>query len=263
MFFAILKRFVSAPKRIIFFLRNLDANRIRTYLSSYEIFLPVSDRRWAIAQKAEAESWHLPLNVKGEEEIEILLGDERKKAKFLVSVAEKNLGIRVDKFVDGKIVIDVACGPGSIMADLENPKAKYGIDPANFPSWVTERYASFGFRLIQAPLESAHLQDFKYEKELVVVLYNALQHFQNCAVALNNLYSNLGNHHLFFVDYGYIPADKAHPQILTYMRLKKLLIESGYVIEKMAQSEERLPGLVEIGSGFPTTIISGLAKKML
>lgn len=239
-------------------LRGISTNEIRTKLSRFEIFLPVNSARWQKAQVAEAASWHIPDQL-SEPLISDFLRDEQTKAKFLLGVAENALGISLLELISDKTVIDIACGPGSIIAELKTFGKKFGLDPAQFPIWVHQRYDSLDFELINAPLESAPLNGYDFGQGPVAVMYNALQHFQNCELAFNNLVSSLGEHKLFFVDYAYVPADSAHPQILTFNRIERLLLKAGYSVNHLAVSKARLPGMVEMVDGQPANILSGVA----
>jgi hypothetical protein len=244
------------------FAKRLSANDLRTSLSKREIFLPVSSRRWGFAQKAESESWHIPHNLI-EPEISAYFLEEQTKAKFLVHVAEQTLGLSFSNFISERTVLDIACGPGSIIAEMDKPAVKYGLDPAKFPNWVHGRYKELNFQLINHPLESAPLADFDFGVNPLVIMYNALQHFQDCELAFSNLAKSLGTHQVFFVDYGYVPADAAHPQILTFNRIERILSRVGYETTNLALSYARLPGLVEMGNGEPARILAGIAEYKL
>lgn len=236
------------------------ANRIRTKLGRYGVFLPVSRRRWELAQVAEEHSWPLPLDwdYSGDVLPKLML-DEQTKARFIVSQGEEILGLSLRSLVEDKTVIDVACGPCSIISNWDNCKEKIGIDPAKFPSWVHKRYQEHNFELVSSTLEGAVVKSITGPPP-VVVMYNALQHFQDINGAVKNLKKIAKNHELFFVDYAEIPADAAHPQILTEKRLRRILLRNGYRAIRLETVEARLPGLVETGSGQSAKIICGYAQ---
>ena len=238
---------------------RFTGNFIRTWASRYEVFFPVSSMRWAKAQRAESASWHIPDHLEGPE-ISEFFHNEQTKARFLIKVAEQALGISVQQLMGDRTVLDIACGPGSIVSEMPEPSRKIGLDPAPFPKWVHERYSSLNFELISNPLESAIFHNRNIGPDPLVVMYNALQHFQDCEKAFFNLKNSLGSHQVFFVDYAYVPADPAHPQILTFSRIERMLRKVGYTTENLAVTYARLPGLVEMGNGEPARVISGIAR---
>lgn len=242
-------------KRIV---RYLNLNGLRTYLSNYEVFLPVSSFRWNRAQLAEARSWQLPsklLNAKADD----YLGNEQIKARFIMKHAEKVLDRKFSDIFRDKIVLDIACGPGSIIAEERSPLKKIGVDPASFPKWVHDRYQSQSFELVSAPLETASLETI-IEEDCVVIMYNALQHFRNCNQALRNLRNQIKSHTLIIVDYANVPADLLHPQILSFRRIERWLERNGYIIEDLNLGMARLEGLVELPNENPIGIISCIAR---
>jgi hypothetical protein len=245
------------PKYIYWQSRQITVNNLRTTLAKREIFVFVSPRRWRKAQAAEVDHWNL--QIVENEQLPPVFISEQIKARFLLETAERILGIRVSKLIEDKVVVDIACGPCSVVAEEESPFKKIGVDPAPFPEWVKSRYKKLNFPLISSPMETA-LIHVTAEKKIVVVMYNALQHFQSPSQALKNIRVSLKEGEIFFVDYADIPADKAHPQILTFNRIKRLLKKKGYSEIQLAQSLVRLPGYVEGGSGSRVAILAGYAK---
>lgn len=232
----------------------------RTLFSKLGIFLPVSKARWLTAQKIEFHAWALP-ETWNSWQIHPSFLNEGTKSEFFVSASEKALGINLNNLLSDKTVIDVACGPCSILAPMHSPSAKFGIDPFPFPEWVESRYKSQDFRLIQSPLEDSSLDLGEESGVPIFIMYNALQHFASPFKALHKLSELSSRHTVLIIEYLDTPADRAHPQILTHKRILRILQRLKYQSCKSAKIDAYLENLVQLAFGKPAKIGAFLASK--
>jgi hypothetical protein len=247
-----------------FVLRFTNTDWVRNLFAQFSIFLPVSDRRWRLAQKYESKHWQLPPAPERDQfALPSVFLSEQAKARFIIETAVNVTGFDIESLSKKDLLIDIACGPCSIVAELAGKSRKIGIDPSPYPDWILERYEMLGFEIIKAPLESANLKSLGENENLniAVLMYNALQHFQDIDIAISKIYNALGQHLLFFTDYASVPADRAHPQILTAPRLTDAFNRAGYKVSTMQVVKARLPGLVETPAGTAINIVCGIALK--
>lgn len=72
-----------------------------------------------------------------------------------------------------KSIIDIGGGPCSLLLKMHNLKSGVVVDPANYPAWVYERYASVGIDVMQIPAEELPVGLTAFDEALI---YNCLQH---------------------------------------------------------------------------------------
>jgi hypothetical protein len=238
-----------------------DSNKWRTLFAISGIFLPVSKRRWLVAQNAESHIWNLPETSSTYEHPSFL--NEGIKSDFIIKNSLSAIGLTLEDLLKDRVVIDVGCGPASAILDSDSPKRKIGIDPMPFPSWVRHRYQQSGFELIIKPVEELIASDFReISKEIpLVIMYNALQHFKDPYMGLELLSELLKTHELLIIDYANAPADDAHPQVITHQRVSRMLNRIGYQIDQARVIEMKKDGLIEYGHGSAAQIL--LVKAML
>jgi hypothetical protein len=252
---------MNIRERTNYFLQHaVKADSWRTLLSKVGIFLPVSRRRWDIAQKFEYHAWELP-EVWEKSETHPSFINEETKSNFIINVAEQALGLKLGDLLSDKLVIDVACGPCSVIAAMEHPKSKYGVDPFPFPEWVLERYRSLNFQLIPSALERLQLNLNSETEEPVIIMYNALQHFESPYRALKKLSKIFPQHTLLVIEYLNTSADRAHPQILTTRRILRLIRFLKYETLNSVAVDAYLENLVQSGVNKPVRIGAFIARK--
>ena len=105
--------------------------------------------------------------------------------------------------------------------------------------------------------ESANFPKSKKSEEFFVIALNAFQHFQSIPNTLKNLQNKLGEHSLLLIDFIDVPADSAHPQIISQRRIEKLLDEYDYEIKKMCTSHIKHND-IHYGRGKSAKIVMGL-----
>jgi hypothetical protein len=238
-----------------FFPYLFDSNKWRTLLANLGIFLPVSKRRWQVAQKAERHLWSLPEISESKEHSSF--DNESIKSDFIITNSMSRIGLTFEDLLTNKIVVDIGCGPASAIFHSSAPKRKIGVDPMKFPHWVYERYQESGFELINKSIEDLLPADFKNlgDEAPLVIMYNALQHFMDPFLGLNLLKNLLPKHDLLIIEYANTPADDAHPQIITRLRTSRMLKKLGYQTEHIEVILIKKDGLVEAGQGSPAKIL--------
>lgn len=232
----------------------------RTLFSKLGVFLPVSKSRWLTAQRYEFHAWELP-EIWDFQKAHSSFINEESKSRFIIEASERALGVNLEDLLSGKVVIDVACGPCSIVASMPYPTKKIGVDPFPFPEWVKSRYKTLDFELFQVPLEELTV-DFKADLSApVFIMYNALQHFGSPFKALQKLSVLSSSHTVLIIEYLDTPADRAHPQILTEKRILRILRHLKYKTTSNVKIDAYLENLVQIGDGRPAKIGAFLASK--
>jgi len=86
--------------------------------------------------------------------------------------------------LEGKSVLDIGCGPVSMLLKTVNGGHRVGIDPCNYPDWIKERYhsAHIGFEKI-AGEDLGRLEPRVFDE---VWIYNCLQHVKDPELIINN-----------------------------------------------------------------------------
>ena len=231
----------------------LDSNKYRTLFSSLNIFFPVTHKRWIFAQKSECSLWALPDNFEGVTHESFI--NEGKKSNFILNNALNIYGKTIESLVKDRNIIDIGCGPASFITHLNTPRTKIGIDPLPFPKWVIDNYQKSNFTLIQQPIEELSHIKFDGLDNPLVVMYNALQHFMNPYKGIQLISEKFSKHEILIVDYGYAPADNAHPQILTTSRIRRFLTKLDYGNIQVNLLSLYLPKLVQYGENKPPFVI--------
>lgn len=131
---------------------------------------------WGEAQKWEAD-WHGNcINSYNEETKQYIY------ANFMgLNVYKQNYYGQIGWDFGDKSVLDVGCGPYSILLKSK-AKVKEGIDPCDYPSWVSERYKAAGVLVFKIPAEDFIPLQIYDE----VLIYNCLQHVINPWIIIHN-----------------------------------------------------------------------------
>ena len=235
---------------------RLDA--ARTLFAKLGIFFPVSKRRWVIAQVFESVHYKDVINNLPVSESKTLLRHySGPGAQYFKDTIEHTLDLDLFLYFRDKILIEVACGASSVFLNIQSPLTKIGIDPMKFSEWVIAHYDEMGAKILTMSGEDfqlknnlASIEDVnRGHFEKVVIFTNALQHFRSLDDFFSNLQNQLGTHELLFLEFLNIPADRAHPQILTEKRLNYYLRKYQYRISHSATISSKLPGFIEQGNG--------------
>lgn len=232
---------------------------LRTLLSRFELFLPVSKKRWLIAQDFESIHYQGVINnVPVNDSAQLLRHYSGPGPQYFRENIEEALGVNLKDFLLDKVLIEIACGASSVFLNMETTAIKLGVDPMSFSDWVISRYSDVGATIISKGAEDFDLSDLSKNlrdqikaplNQKVVLFTNALQHFQSPKEFFFNLQNQIGGHDLIFLEFLDVPADRAHPQILTKRRLDSFLSKFDYMILGSHPLEGRLPGYIEAGEG--------------
>lgn len=126
----------------------------------------------------------------------------------------------------GKSILDIGCGPASLLIKTVNTKQKYALDPITYPAWVEQRYKDLNITRIRIPAEELSTP-FSCDVDEVWI-YNVLQHVQDPSVILQKI-----NHipNIRILEWINFPTNAAHPHFLTKSFLDEQLKTDGNVIE--------------------------------
>jgi len=122
---------------------------------------------WAEHQEWERQWWGACTNTFAEEAKQITYANRM----GLVVVSDPTGCERWPVYDLGdKSVLDIGCGPVSMLLKTETTGEKEACDPCRYPEWVEQRYAAAGIDYRQMPGEDVqHTNDFDE-----VWLYNVL-----------------------------------------------------------------------------------------
>lgn len=125
---------------------------------------------WQIAQEHEKNWWGNCCNTFGEELKQTIYAD-----KMGIKFIERD-GNPFIIDLEGKTVLDVGCGPSSLLLKTVNGK-RGGIDPCDYPEWVLERYKAAGINFAREAGEDMPEDAMPFISEIWI--YNVLQHVKD------------------------------------------------------------------------------------
>jgi 2-polyprenyl-3-methyl-5-hydroxy-6-metoxy-1,4-benzoquinol methylase len=200
---------------------------------------------WLNAQTAEKGHWSILWQDKDSAERVALINNETIKGEFIFDELVDYFKVDPEKDWGTLSILDVGCGPLSLVARNTFGKKREGVDPLKYPRWVYEEYAKQDFKVYLEPFEEFSVKS-KFD---VVLFYNALQHFANLddvAEKCKQVVSKKGI--IYLCEYLEVPTNDAHIQFLTKEILDKLFEDKGFSV-KSERIEVRLPGYVERPGG--------------
>lgn len=112
--------------------------------------------------------------------------------------------------LEGKSVLDVGCGPVSLLLRSHNGKRKVGIDPLDYGEGVRQVYSAREVELLKMPAEEMRFADGTFDE---VWMYNCLQHVYDPDMILQKI-QKVGKRVRIF-EWLDIPAHEGHPHELT------------------------------------------------
>lgn len=133
------------------------------------------DNTWEQDQEWEGKWWGTCLNTWGEEQ------KQRHYAKRMGLQEKSNSQFSFYYDLEGKSVLDIGCGPTSLLLKSVNLGKAKAIDPLRYPDWVAERYKYAGIEYVQVKAED--LVETGYDE---VWIYNVLQHVIDPAAIIGN-----------------------------------------------------------------------------
>jgi hypothetical protein len=119
--------------------------------------------------------------------------------------------------LEGKSIIDIGGGPVSMLLKATNLREGTVVEPCDYPSWVSERYAAAG---IEYAVEEAEtfIPSIDYDE---CWIYNVLQHVVDPALIIEKARCYSDKIRIFeWID---TPATIGHPHTLTFDDLNKWL----------------------------------------
>lgn len=165
----------------------------------------VDYNHWVDCQKFEKDSWG---------SVNIFLGPENTEQKKQNQYAE-DLGLVSNGVfpidLKGKSVIDVGCGPISLLLRSTNFSKAVGVEPLFYDERVDKAYRDNGINLIRIPAEEINTDDIGYFDE--VWMYNCLQHVMSPSEIIDKLVK-IGKKVRIF-EWINIKAHEGHPHELT------------------------------------------------
>lgn len=181
----------------------------------------VTDEEWKECQKYERESWGNDIYIT-DDNVEV--EKQNTYAKLMEIVTDEHFD-KID--LQNKSILDVGCGPVSLLLRCKNFKRAVGIEPLFYSEQVNEIYKKSNIELLQIPAEN---MDFKTNEFDEVWMYNVLQHVKSPGAILEKLIQYGSVIRIF--EWINIPAHEGHPHMLTaqYFIQKLNLIPSEYNI---------------------------------
>ncbi len=202
---------------------------------------------WLNAQDAEKGHWAFLWQDKESPERIALINNEVIKGEFIFQEMADHFGIHPKTDWSKLKVLDVGCGPLSLVARQSLGKSRDGVDPLKYPHWVYEDYKQKEFEVHLVPFEEFSGSS-KYD---VILFYNALQHFANLEDVVQKCKKLLSkNGGVYLSEYLEVPTNEAHIQFLEKDKLDALFASEGFKIKSDSVSV-RLPGYVERPGGAP------------
>jgi SAM-dependent methyltransferase len=115
----------------------------------------------------------------------------------------------------GKSILDIGCGPWSMLLRCYNAGRLVGVDPLQYPPSVVRRYRNYGIEFLNLPGEQIPPPEqqacFGYFDE--VWIYNVLQHVVDPQKVLQNAIASAAK--LRIIEWVNIPPHPGHPHMLT------------------------------------------------
>ncbi len=176
---------------------------------------------WDEAQKLEKDWWGACRNTFGEEAKQFVYAQKMKLRIY----DDGNSPFNID--CHGYKVLDIGCGPTSMLLKCTNLGLGVAIDPCDYPMWVADRYAASGIEYNKSKGEDIP-EDFtkKFDE---VWIYNVLQHTDDPEKVVKNA-KRVGKVIRIFewIDH---PTNAMHPHLLTEAKLNEWLDGKGEVGE--------------------------------
>lgn len=205
------------------------------------------NNKWRKAQQAEKGHWAFLWDSNDSPDRIANIDKEIIKGEFIFQELVDHFDIDPETDWAKLSILDVGCGPLSLVARNGLGNERTGVDPLKYPDWVYDTYDEQQFDIQKLPFEEMP-QSRKFD---VVLFYNALQHFaslENVAIKCKEILSKGGT--VLLSEYLNVPTNEAHIQFLEFNKLKKLFAKAGFKVEATAVPV-RLPGYVERPGGQP------------
>lgn len=165
---------------------------------------PVSKEEWFKCQVYEKESWGDNIYVSNEN-CEVIKQNTYAK---LMGLTNNDQFTELD--MQQKTILDVGCGPVSLLLRCKNFKRAVGVEPIFYGNEVDECYKKHGVELLHIPAEEMNFHVNEFDE---VWMYNVLQHVYDPDLILKNILHCGKKFRIFeWID---IPPHEGHPHMLT------------------------------------------------
>jgi 2-polyprenyl-3-methyl-5-hydroxy-6-metoxy-1,4-benzoquinol methylase len=200
---------------------------------------------WDKAQEAEKGHWAWLWQGSDSIQRQDLINGEVTKGEFIFQQMVEHFNVHPTEDWAGLKVLDVGCGPLSLIARNQLGKSRSGVDPLHYPTWVYDEYKTKDFMVYKQPFEELSTT----KKFDIIIFYNALQHFADLGMVAKKCDGILAKGgEVYLAEYLEVPTNEAHIQYLEAPMLDKLFRSHGFKVDSVAESV-RLPGYVERPDG--------------
>jgi SAM-dependent methyltransferase len=178
---------------------------------------PISKEEWVECQSYEKQAWGDSIY------LDNAYGELYKQNYYAecMGLIESRHDFNLD--LKGKSVLDVGCGPVSMLLRARNFQNSAGVEPLQYHNDMIDVYSKYEITLYNIPAEE---MVFKYKEFDEVWMYNVLQHVYNPYSILDKLTQYGKRVRLYeWID---IPSHLGHPHCLTEeMFVDKLQLTTG------------------------------------
>ena len=172
----------------------------------------ISEREWSDCQKWEKEAWgseiYLSPNngeVRKQNSYAVYMGLSKPEDQLTISATD---GLNID--LKNKSVLDVGCGPVSMLLRSSNFNRAVGVEPLDYGTEVDKAYSSRGIELLKIPAEEMSFSALEFDE---VWMYNVLQHTYDPETILQNI-KGVGKVLRIF-EWINTNVAQGHPQVMT------------------------------------------------
>ncbi len=205
---------------------------------------------WDKAQEAEKGHWAWLWQAADSEQRKSLINNETIKGEFIFQQMADFFKVKPQKDWHKLKVLDVGCGPISLIARNKLGIIRAGVDPLRYPNWVYQEYENKNFKVYEKPFEELGVK----QKFDVIVFYNALQHFADLKSVAKKCHEFLAKDGVIYLsEYLEVPTNEAHIQFLESGALNMLFSSAGFKVNSVERAV-RLPGYVERPDGSPINL---------
>lgn len=171
---------------------------------------------WKRATQWEEAWWGNCVNTYGEQEKQILYA--QKMGLEFVHDGKSPYNI----VIAGENILDIGCGPTSLLLKCVDFNQAVGVDPIRFPAWVLERYKAAHIKFVQKKAEEYFAHGFDE-----AWIYNVLQHTENPQAVIKN--AQLAAKVIRLFEWIDTPTNTGHLHTLTQETLDRWLGGNGKV----------------------------------
>jgi len=166
--------------------------------------MKIKKEDWLICQKYERESWgnNVYLNEQN--------GELHKQNRYALNMGLINDINNFEIDLDSKSVLDVGCGPISMLLRSNNFKRAVGVEPLFYGEDVFDNYKNKNIDLYNIPAEEMNFKDREFDE---LWMYNVLQHVYDVSLIIKKIERYSKKIRIFeWID---IPPHDGHPHMLT------------------------------------------------